>query len=52
MASKKDSNGRPEISNVTPEAAIPGGEFQIRGAGLARVKPSARNPLAMWMPRL
>jgi hypothetical protein len=36
MASKKDSNGRPEISNVTPEAAIPGGEFQIRGAGLAR----------------
>ncbi|HLK20368.1 MAG TPA: IPT/TIG domain-containing protein [Bryobacteraceae bacterium] len=36
MASKKDSNGRPEISNVTPVAAIPGGEFQIRGAGLAR----------------
>jgi len=36
MASKKDSNGRPQISNVTPEAAIPGGEFQIRGAGLAR----------------
>jgi sugar lactone lactonase YvrE len=36
MASKKDSNGRPQISNVTPEAAIPGGEFQIRGAGLAQ----------------
>jgi hypothetical protein len=36
MASKKDSNGRPQISTVTPEAAIPGGEFQIRGAGLAR----------------
>ena len=36
MASKKDSNGRPHISNVTPEAAIPGGEFQIRGAGLAK----------------
>src|ERR1700680_1682489 len=36
MASKKDTNGRPQISNVTPEAAIPGGEFQIRGAGLAR----------------
>src|SRR5690349_3544533 len=36
MASKKDSNGRPQISNVTPVAAIPGGEFQIRGAGLAR----------------
>jgi sugar lactone lactonase YvrE len=36
MASKKDSNGRPQISRVTPEAAIPGGEFQIRGAGLAR----------------
>jgi len=36
MASKKDSNGRPQISRVTPEAAIPGGEFQISGAGLAR----------------
>src|SRR5438477_4746969 len=35
MASKKESNGRPQIANVTPEAAIPGGEFQIRGAGLA-----------------
>ena len=38
MASKKDSNGRPQISRVTPEAAIPGGEFQIRGAGLARTE--------------
>jgi len=36
MASKKESNGRPQISTVSPEAAIPGGEFQIRGAGLAR----------------
>jgi sugar lactone lactonase YvrE len=36
MASKKESNGKPQISNVTPEAAIPGGEFQIRGAGLTR----------------
>src|SRR5690349_22178243 len=38
MASKKDSNGRPQISNVTPDAAIPGGEFQIHGAGLARAE--------------
>jgi IPT/TIG domain-containing protein len=38
MASKKDSNGRPQIANVSPEAAIPGGEFQIRGAGLARAE--------------
>src|SRR6202011_3926703 len=36
MASTRDSNGRPQISNVTPVAAIPGGEFQIRGKGLAR----------------
>ena len=35
-SSKKDANGRPTISNVSPEAAIPGGEFQIHGAGLAR----------------
>ena len=38
MASKKETNGRPQISTVTPEAAIPGGEFQIRGAGLARAE--------------
>jgi hypothetical protein len=38
MPSKKDSNGRPQISKVTPEAAIPGGEFQIRGAGLAKAE--------------
>jgi sugar lactone lactonase YvrE len=38
MASKKDANGRPQISNVTPEAAIPGGELQIRGAGLTRAE--------------
>jgi sugar lactone lactonase YvrE len=38
MPSKKDTNGRPQISNVTPEAAIPGGEFQIRGAGLAKAE--------------
>ena len=36
MASRKDSNGRPQIDNVTPAAAIPGGEFQIHGKGLTR----------------
>lgn len=36
MASTKDSNGRTQITQVTPIAAIPGGEFQIRGKGLAR----------------
>jgi hypothetical protein len=40
MASKKDLNGRPQITNVTPEAAIPGGEFQIRGTGLAKAQRS------------
>ena len=38
MALIKDSNGRPQISNVTPAAAIAGGEFQIRGKGLARTE--------------
>ena len=43
MASKKDANGRPQISRVTPEAAIPGGELQIRGVGLARAdRPHVR----------
>jgi sugar lactone lactonase YvrE len=36
MAARKDSNGRPQIDNVSPTAAIPGGEFQIRGKGLTR----------------
>lgn len=36
MAARKDSNGRPQIDAVTPLAAIPGGEFQIRGKGLTR----------------
>lgn len=36
MAVRKDSNGRPQIDTVTPAAAIPGGEFQIRGKGLTR----------------
>lgn len=36
MASNKDFNGRPQISDVTPVAAIPGGEFQIHGRGLTK----------------
>ena len=36
MSSEKRSNGRPEIATVTPAAAIPGGEFRIRGTGLTR----------------
>ena len=34
MAFRKSLNG-PQISEVSPAAAIPGGEFQIRGKGLA-----------------
>jgi len=33
MAPKKQSDGRPEIATVSPVAAIPGGEFRIRGRG-------------------
>lgn len=36
MASKKEPNGRPQINDVSPVAAIPGGEFQIRGSGMAK----------------
>jgi len=36
MAAKKETNGRPQIVDVSPIAAIPGGEFQIRGSGLAK----------------
>ena len=34
MAIRKDSNGRPQISQVQPEAAITGGELYIRGKSL------------------
>ncbi|HWB97146.1 MAG TPA: IPT/TIG domain-containing protein [Bryobacteraceae bacterium] len=33
---RKPSNGRPQIAQVTPAAAIAGGEFQIRGKGFAK----------------
>ena len=35
MALRKESNGKPRISQVQPEAAITGGELYIRGKGLA-----------------
>ncbi|MGI8992288.1 MAG: gluconolaconase [Bryobacteraceae bacterium] len=38
MGIRKSSNGRPEIAQVTPEAAISGGEFQISGKGFARTE--------------
>lgn len=38
MAKRKDSDNQPLISEVTPQAAIPGGEFQIRGKALAKAK--------------
>ena len=38
MAIRKDSNGKPQIAQVTPEAAITGGEFQISGKGFARAE--------------
>jgi sugar lactone lactonase YvrE len=37
MALRKNSDGgRPQIAQVTPTAAIPGGEFQIRGKGFVK----------------
>ena len=35
MAIRKDSSSRPEISEITPPAAIAGGELQIKGTGFA-----------------
>src|SRR4051794_6702288 len=35
MARQKKSEDVPQIAEVTPAAAIPGGELQIRGSGLA-----------------
>jgi sugar lactone lactonase YvrE len=36
MATRKDTSPRPQITDVVPAAAIPGGELQIRGSGLGR----------------
>jgi len=36
MGIRKESNGRPQIAQVSPVAAIAGGEFQIQGKGFAR----------------
>jgi len=36
MGIRKDTNGRPQIAQVSPVAAIAGGEFQIQGKGFAR----------------
>jgi len=36
MPLRKPPDSRPQISQVTPPAAIAGGEFQIRGKGFAR----------------
>ncbi|MCW5980576.1 MAG: gluconolaconase [Bryobacteraceae bacterium] len=43
MAIKRRSDAKPEIIEVRPQAAIPGGEFQIRGRGFAKAKrPSVK----------
>src|SRR5579884_2554368 len=41
MPTRKESDGRPQITSVAPAAAIPGGEIQIRGKGLSR-EPRSR----------
>lgn len=43
MALRKQSEGRPQISHVSPSAAIPGGEFTIRGKNFAKAeRPQVR----------
>jgi len=37
MALRKSSDSRPQIAQVTPPAAIAGGELQIRGKGFAKL---------------
>src|SRR5215468_7339267 len=36
MPIRKSADSKPQIAQVTPPAAIAGGEFQIRGKGFAR----------------
>src|SRR5271165_5627352 len=37
MALRKSADSRPQIAQVTPPAAIAGGELQIRGKGFAKL---------------
>jgi len=39
MPLRKSTDSKPQISQVTPPAAIAGGELQIRGKGFARQEP-------------
>ena len=39
MPVRKTPDSRPQIAQVTPPAAIAGGELQIRGKGFARMEP-------------
>ena len=41
MATRKETDGRPQITGIAPSAAIAGGELQIRGRGLSR-EPRSR----------
>ena len=41
MPLRKSSDSKPQISQVTPPAAIAGGELQIRGKGFAETRPAA-----------
>jgi sugar lactone lactonase YvrE len=41
MAFRKSSDSRPQILEVWPEAAIPGGEFQVRGKNFTRTGRAA-----------
>jgi sugar lactone lactonase YvrE len=49
MAIRKDSNGRPQISQVQPEAAITGGELYIRGKSLT---PPGTDEKGTYRPRV
>jgi hypothetical protein len=39
MPIRKNADGKPQISEVVPNAAIAGGELQIRGTGFAKSQP-------------
>lgn len=42
MATRKATDGRPQIAEVTPAAAIAGGELLVRGKGFARASDRPR----------
>lgn len=49
MATRKEAEKKPQISEISPMAAIAGGEFHIRGTGFAPPQVGLALASETWM---